>query len=130
MTAASARFRQILSGLRFLARRLAQERITQAAASLTFTTVISLVPLLAVMLALFTAFPAFERLQGQLQAWFAEALLPPNIARTVFDYLNQFAEKAAGLGVAGVIGLLVTATLLLLTIDRSLNMIWRTPRSR
>jgi membrane protein len=125
-----SRFHQLLTGLRFLARRLSQERITQAAASLTFTTVISLVPLLAVMLALFTAFPAFDRLHGQLQAWFAEALLPPNIARTVFDYLNQFAEKAAGLGAAGVIGLLFTATLLLLTIDRSLNMIWRTPRSR
>lgn len=124
------RFRQLLAGLRFLGRRLSQERITQAAASLTFTTVISLVPLLAVMLALFTAFPAFDRLQGQMQEWFSQALLPPNIARTVFGYLNQFAEKAAGLGAAGVIGLLVTATLLLLTIDRSLNMIWRTARPR
>lgn len=130
IAAASSRIRPLLSGLRFLARRLSQERITQAAASLTFTTVISLVPLLAVMLALFTAFPAFDRLHAQLQSWFAEALLPPNIARTVFDYLNQFAAKAASLGAAGVVGLLVTATLLLLTIDRSLNLIWRTPRPR
>lgn len=129
-TAVHSRLQRLLGGLRFLARRLSQERLTQAAASLTFTTVISLVPLLAVMLALFTAFPAFDRLQVQLQGWFAEALLPPNIARTVFDYLNQFAEKAAGLGAFGVLGLLVTATLLLLTIDRSLNMIWRTPRPR
>jgi membrane protein len=118
------------AALRFIARRLAQERITHAAASLTFTTVISLVPLLAVMLALFTAFPAFDALRERLQQWAAQALLPPNIADAVFGYVNQFAQKAAGLGAAGVIGLLVTATTLLLTVDRSLNRIWRTPRPR
>lgn len=126
----TSRVQALLAGLRFIGRRLAQERITQAAASLTFTTVISLVPLLAVMLALFTAFPAFDDMRERLQAWFAQALLPPNIAETVFGYLNQFAEKAAGLGAAGLAGLLVTATMLLLTVDRALNLIWRTPRPR
>jgi membrane protein len=126
----ASRVRALLAGLRFIGRRLSQERITQTAASLTFTTVISLVPLLAVMLALFTAFPAFDAMRERLQDWFAQALLPPNIAEAVFGYLNQFAEKAAGLGAAGVIGLLVTATMLLLTVDRSLNLIWRTPRPR
>lgn len=120
----------VLGGLRFVARRLSEERITQAAASLTFTTVLSLVPLLAVMLALFTAFPAFDAMRAQLQGWFAQNLLPPNLANTVFGYLNEFAEKAAGLGAAGVVGLLATATMLLLTVDRSLNLIWRTRRSR
>ncbi|HEX2796816.1 MAG TPA: YihY family inner membrane protein [Immundisolibacter sp.] len=129
-TTSPSRVRALLAGLRFIGRRLSQERITQTAASLTFTTVISLVPLLAVMLAVFTAFPAFDELRGRLQDWFAHALLPPNIAEAVFGYLNQFAEKAAGLGAAGVIGLLVTATLLLLTVDRSLNLIWRTSRPR
>ncbi len=130
LASAQSRFEAFLTGVRFIGRRLAQERITQTAASLTFTTVISLVPLLAVMLALFTAFPAFDELRGRMQDWFAQALLPPNIAETVFGYVNQFAEKAAGLGAAGVVGLLVTATMLLLTVDRSLNRIWRTPRPR
>lgn len=124
------RFDGLLTGLRFIGRRLAQERITHTAASLTFTTVISLVPLLAVMLALFTAFPAFDEMRERLQVWFAQALLPPNIAQAVFGYLNQFVDKAARLGAAGVVGLLVTATMLLLTVDRSLNHIWRTARSR
>ncbi|MFZ5493181.1 MAG: YihY family inner membrane protein [Pseudomonadota bacterium] len=130
MAAVRSRLQAVLTGLRFLARRFSQERITQAAASLTFTTVISLVPLLAVILALFTAFPAFDTLREQLEAWFTDALLPPNIAQTVFHHLNRFAEKAAALGAAGVIGLIVTATLLLMTVDRSLNLIWRTPRPR
>jgi membrane protein len=130
MTAVPARLRVALTGLRFLGGQLSQQRITQAAASLTFTTVISLVPLLAVILAVFTAFPAFEALRDQIELWFTEALLPPNIAQPVFRYLNEFAEKAAALGTAGVLGLLVTATMLMMTVDRSLNLIWRTPRSR
>lgn len=130
MSGSPTRLQALLAALRFIARRLEQERITQTAASLTFTTVISLVPLLAVMLALFTAFPAFDELRERLQQWAAQMLLPPNIADAVFGYLDQFAQKAARLGSAGVIGLLVTATLLLLTVDQALNRIWRTPRPR
>lgn len=130
MSSRPSRIQASLAALRFIGRRLAQERITQTAASLTFTTVISLVPLLAVMLALFTAFPAFDQLRERLQQWAAQMLLPPNIAAAVFGYLNEFAQKAAGLGAAGVIGLLVTATMLLLTVDQALNRIWRTPRPR
>lgn len=61
-------------------------------------------------------------MRAQLQAWFAQTLLPPNLANTVFGCLNDFAEKAAGLGAAGVVGLLATATMLLLTVARSLNL--------
>ena len=131
LASAQSRFEAFLTGVRFIGRRLSQERITQTAASLTFTTVISLVPLLAVMLALFTAFPAFDELRARLQEWFAQALLPPNIADTVFDYVNQLRRaRRPAWAPPGVIGLLVTATMLLLTVDRSLNLIWRTPRSR
>ena len=91
----ASRVRALLAGLRFIGRRLSQERITQTAASLTFTTVISLVPLLAVMLALFTAFPAFDAMRERLQDWFAQALLPPNIAEAVFGYCLLYTSDAA-----------------------------------
>jgi membrane protein len=126
----NTRLSRTIATARFLGHRLSQERITHTAASLTFTTIISVVPLLAVMLALFTAFPAFDTLRGRLEQWSAQLLLPPNIAEAVFGYVNEFAQKAAGLGAAGVVGLVVTATTLLLTVDRALNLIWRTPRPR
>ncbi|TSE29861.1 YihY family inner membrane protein [Tepidimonas thermarum] len=113
-----------------LRERFAQDRLAVAAGSLTFTTTISLVPLLTVALAVFSAFPAFARLEQRLQRWMVEALVPDHIARQVSNYLWQFSAKAAQIGWSGAVLLLVTALALVLTIDRQLNDIWRVRRLR
>jgi len=122
--------RTLLPGVRALARRFAHDNLAQIAASLTFTTLISLVPLLAVALAVFTAFPAFGKLREQLQAQMAQSMLPAALSDKVAHYLSDFAARAKGLGVVSVIFLIVTATSMMLTVDRALNAIWRTPRPR
>ncbi len=121
---------EVLRVLRPLRERFEHCRLAQTAGSLTFTTLISLVPLLAVGLSLFTAFPAFQQLELHLQQRFTAALLPPRIAATVLGYLNAFAQRAAGLGAAGIAGLALSAISLMLTIDRALNTIWYTARPR
>src|SRR5690606_4882097 len=100
------------------------------ASSLTFTTTIALVPLLTVMLAVFSAFPIFQQLRGTLQEYFVETLVPDSIAQPVLEALTQFSGQASGLGAAGLVFLALTALALLLTIDRALNGIWRVPRPR
>lgn len=110
--------------LRDLLHRVREERLSMTAGSLTFTTTLALVPLLAVVLAVFTAFPMFGKLQASLQQWLADSLVPPGIARQVSGYLTQFASKASRLGWAGLGALAATALMLVLTIDRSLNAIW------
>ena len=100
------------------------------ASSLTFTTSIALVPFFTVALAVFTAFPMFSKLQGALQGWLIQSLIPDNIARQVLGYLTQFSRQANKLGVAGLAVLLVTAIALTLTIDRTLNGIWRVKKPR
>jgi len=119
-----------MASLRTLAKRFAQDNLAQTAGSLTFTTLISLVPLLTVALAVFTAFPAFDRLQGQVQAHLTQTVLPDGLSDKVYFYLRDFAAKAKGLGLVSVMFLIVTATSMLLTVDRALNAIWRTPRPR
>jgi membrane protein len=113
-----------------LRERFREDRLGLTASSLTFTTTIALVPFITVALAVFTAFPMFAKFQDVLQKWFIESLIPDNISRQVLGYLTQFAGKASKLGVAGVAILFVTALALILTIDRTLNGIWRvrTPR--
>lgn len=113
-----------------LRERFREDRLGLTASSLTFTTTIAMVPFFTVALALFTVFPMFSKMQGRLQRWLIESLIPDNIARQVLGYLNQFANKASGLGVAGLVVLLVTAVALILTMDKTLNNIWRvrTPR--
>lgn len=115
---------------RTLAQRFREDRLGNTASSLTFTTLISLVPLFAVVLAVFSAFPMFGKLQLALQQWLAESLIPEAIAKQVMSYLTQFAAKSSRLGLAGMVALLVTAISLILTIDRTLNAIWRVRRAR
>jgi membrane protein len=116
--------------LRTLRLRLREDHLALTASSLTFTTLISLVPLVTVMLALFTAFPIFGRFQAALQQYFLQTLVPDNIARPVLQALTQFAGQANKLGSAGLILLGVTALALMFTIDRTLNAIWRVPKPR
>ena len=113
-----------------LRQRFREDRLGLIAGSLTFTTLISLVPLVTVMLALFSAFPMFESFQGSLETFFLKALIPDTIARPVLGALTQFAGKANRLGSFGLVFLLVTALALMLTIDRSLNAIWRVRQPR
>ena len=113
-----------------LADRYREDRLGQTASSLTFTTLLALVPLVTVALALFTAFPIFGEMQQVLQKWLMQSLVPETIARQVMDYLTQFAAKASRLGVVGFSFLMVTALSLILTIDRTLNGIWRVRRLR
>ncbi|WP_197047036.1 YihY family inner membrane protein [Paucibacter sp. KBW04] len=110
--------------------RFKEEHLGLTAGSLTFTTLISLVPLLTVMLALFTVFPMFSSFQVALEKYFLQNLIPANIARPVLTGLTQFAAKAKGLGSMGVALLGFTALALMLTIDRTLNLIWRVKRPR
>ena len=88
------------------------------------------VPLATVGLAVFSVFPAFQRLEAGLQKWLVNSLVPDTIARPVLQYLTQFAGKAGQLGWTGAAVLLVTALALVLTIDRKLNDIWRVRRPR
>ena len=119
-----------LATLRTLRRRFREDHLALTASSLTFTTLISLVPLVTVMLALFTAFPIFARFQVTLQQYFLQSLVPDNIARPVLMALTQFAGKANKLGGAGLVVLGLTALALVFTIDRTLNGIWRVPKPR
>ncbi|MFT6697807.1 MAG: membrane protein [Polaromonas sp.] len=113
-----------------LRKRFREDNMGLTASSLTFTTTISLVPFFTVALAIFTAFPMFAKLQGSLQVWLIESLIPENISRQVLGYLTQFSLQASKLGVAGLAVLVVTAVAMILTIDRTFNGIWRVRNPR
>ena len=117
-----------LGGL--LLERFREARLGVSASSLTFTTVLALVPLFAVVLSVFTAFPMFGKFQDTVQRWLVESLVPESIARQVLAYLTQFARKASRLGTVGLLAVVVTALALMVTIERTLGQIWRLERQR
>ena len=116
--------------LRYASRRLAEERLPQVAGSLTFTTVLALVPMLTIALAIFTTFPMFNTFRASLEAYFIQSLIPKAIANTILGNLNSFAAKATRLSAFGAVGLVVTAVAMLGMIDRAFNHIWRVRTSR
>lgn len=115
---------------RFAVRRLNEERLPQVAGSLTFTTVLALVPMVTVALAIFTTFPMFNTFRASLEAYFIQSVMPKGIANTILGNLNQFASKATRLSAVGAIGLILTTIIMMMTIDRAFNHIWRVKSSR
>ena len=60
--------------------RARQERLAQVAGSLTFTTLLSGVPFLAVSFALFTRFPIFKHFERAIEEYLLNSLLPADIS--------------------------------------------------
>jgi membrane protein len=114
---------------RIVWRRFDEDRCLQIASSLTFTTLLAIVPIITVALTLISAFPVFRELLGHIEQFLLQNMLPES-AETVAAYTQQFTENAARLTAVGLIFLFVTAMIVLMTIDRAFNQIWRVPRPR
>lgn len=121
---------QLRDLMRFAARRLSEERLPQAAGSLTFTTVLAVVPVLTIAFAIFTTFPLFDTFRKALEAYFFKSLMPHGIANTILGYLNLFASQAKRLSAIGGVALVLTALAMIGMVDRTFNQIWRVKRSR
>jgi len=115
---------------RFVLRRLVDDRCLQVSCSLTFTTLLAIVPLFTITLTLFSAFPMFSVYSNRLKGFLISNLVPDASGRLIGTYMRQFSDNAERLTAIGMISLAVTALLLLFTIEKTLNQIWRVRRSR
>lgn len=115
---------------RFAKRRLTEERLPQVAGSLTFTTTLALVPLLTIVLAIFTTFPVFSSFRASLEGYFVQTVMPKGIANTIIGNLTQFASKATRLSAVGAVALMFTSSAMMATVERAFNQIWRVKRTR
>lgn len=115
---------------RFVGTRFLEDRCTQVAASLTFTTLLSLAPLITVAVVLFAAFPAFSGFSTQIKIYLLTHMAPEAAGKIISVYMQQFSDNAARLTAAGLVFLGVTAIMLMFTIDKALNAIWRVPKPR
>jgi membrane protein len=111
--------------------RFYEERGLQTAGSLTYTTLLSLVPLFTVALALATAFPVFDQTMAQLQEFVLENFLPDARGiETIAAQVTEFSQNAGRLTAIGLGFFLVTAVMLMMTIDVALNRLFRVQRQR
>jgi membrane protein len=114
-----------------VARRFEEDRGFQIAGSLTFTTLLSIVPLFTVALALLAAFPVFDEAGTALQLFVFEHFLPSSSSLpAISEQIVAFSEQAGRLTAIGMLLLLVTAVMLMLTMDDALNRIFQVRRRR
>lgn len=97
----------------------------QHAAALSYTTIFSLVPFLAVSFSLFHAFGAFKNLEAKFQELLFKYLIADSVS-AVTDYITGFIENinAGAISAIGTAVLILTAILLLNTIEDAFNSIW------
>lgn len=126
----SARPRFLLPFMARVARRFGEEDFDQISASLAFTTLLSLVPLIGLILALVSLLPLFSVLVDHVDRLLVSYLLPAGSAKLIAGKLLQFSHKAAQVTWLGLSVLLVTAFLLLHTIERAFNHVWRVSEPR
>lgn len=113
----------------FFSHHFARDNCMFAAGALSFTSLLSLVPLMAVTFSVLAAFPVFQTVTTDLQAFVFKNFVPA-AGEVVSEHLNQFAQKASGLTAAGIVFLLITALMLMGNIDRALNAIWKVQKKR
>lgn len=114
---------------RFLWRRFLDDRLFEAAGALSFTTVFALVPLSMVVFGVLSAFPVFERWSDQLSDYIFSNFVPDS-ARAIEGYLRQFSQNTGQLTTIGVIALVISLLITLVSVETTFNRIWRVKTAR
>lgn len=115
--------------LRYWLRRFLEEDCFSAAGALSYATVFALVPLTAAVLGILTAFPVFETWADALSDWLFTHFVP-EAARTVEAYIQEFAASATRLTVAGVLASILSALIMMASVEDALNRIFRVRKAR
>ncbi len=109
---------------RFLWQRLRQDKCFETAGALSYTTLFAVVPVLAAVIAIISVFPAFASLREGVTHFIFRSFVPA-AGETVQGYLLQFADNASRLTATGIIVLLLSALVMMASIEDRLNRIWR-----
>ena len=113
-----------------IVRRFREENVARISASLAYTTLLSLVPLVAVILGVMSVLPSFPGLIDQLNQFVVRSLLPERSAGMIINYVLEFSQNAANVTAFGLTGLVASVLLLLLSIERTFNHVWRVAEKR
>lgn len=106
-----------------------QDNCTLRAAALSYTSLLSIVPLMTVSFTVMTAFPIFRQFGQQIQTFIFENFVATS-AQVVQANIQKFAGQAMNLSATGLIFLLITALLMIFNMEQAFNVIWRAKKSR
>ncbi len=114
----------------FLVQRIMALDITRVSSSLTFTTLLAMVPFFTITLIVISAFPMFSNLTEGFNNFISNTLMPDASAKVIGEYVYSFRDKASNLTAIGIIALAISAILLIMTIEKTFNQIWNVTTQR
>ena len=114
---------------RAVLRRFGEDRCSRSAGALSFTSLLSLVPLTAVVFGMLSIFPVFQLWMGAIQD-FVYGNFVPSSGEVVQKYLEEFSKQAGRLTAFGLLFVIVTAIMMMATIEQTFNDIWRVRQPR
>lgn len=110
--------------LKLLSRNYVEDGCQSSAAALTYQTLFAVVPLLTITFTVLSAFQALSGVGDTLQSFMFENVVPEAVS-VVQGYLYEFSEQARSLSIPSLVVVAVTAFLMMFTIEKSFNEIWR-----
>src|SRR5437773_9450794 len=113
-----------------VAMRMRDIGLARTASSLSFTTLLAVVPMATVALAFVARFPVFASWFAALEAFVFKNMLPGSASSVIHEYVLGFAEQAARLTGISIVLIAVTAGLAISTVEREINLIWGIRRRR
>ncbi|MBB6241745.1 YihY family inner membrane protein [Rhodanobacter sp. MP1X3] len=114
---------------RFLWQRFLDDKCFETAGALSYTTLVSLVPLTVAVFAMFSAFPVFEGARATLVDFVFDNFVPA-AGETVQNAIQGFASNASKLTGISILVMLFSALSMMISIEDRLNQIWRVHRAR
>lgn len=120
----------LLAFTRFIGRRMGENRCLQVAGSLSFTTLLALVPFITIALAVLAPFDVFNSVANQFKSFLISNLVPDTASRVITVYMRQFTDNAERLTAVGIIVLAVTAIMMISTVDKAFSAIWQIRHQR
>ncbi|MEL0605630.1 MULTISPECIES: virulence factor BrkB family protein [Pseudoalteromonas] len=109
--------------------RCIDDQITVNAGYLAYVTLLSLVPLIAVGVAIFSAFPGFESTRIAIESFLFTNFVPTS-SDVIKEHISSFAGNANQMTAVGIGFLAAIALLLIRNVDATLNRIWRIKKKR
>lgn len=123
------RLRQSFSFIRFVIRRFLADNCRENAMVLTYTTLFAVVPIMTVTFSILSAIPSLQHVSTDIQNFVFQHFIPSTGA-VVQERLQEFSRQARGLTGVGIGMLFVTALMMLVTIEKSFNQIWKVHHER
>ncbi|HEV7778791.1 MAG TPA: YihY family inner membrane protein [Luteibacter sp.] len=120
---------RVLSFARFTWQRFVDDKCFETAGALSYTTLVSLVPLTVAVFAILSAFPVFAEWRLSLANYAFENFVPA-AGMKIQDYMLAFADKASQLTGISILVMLFSAVSMMISIEDRLNRIWRVRKAR